>query len=400
MTIDTEIRSFFEIPIQHFPDRSARWLLQDKENVQGLLEIVASEFVHRIDFSRLSFLNRSFIAGNLREQEADILFSVPFQGGSESDELLIYILIEHQSTVDVAMGFRLLSYMMQIWEAQRHEWDSSGLPKSQWRLRPILPIVFYSGDRRWNTPLTLDAIMDIPDVLSQFVPKFDVLFLNVKETDTADLTKTDHPFGWLLTVLQQESSNKELIMDALVKAVSHLNTLGSAQSEQRYRAIRYLLLLILHRRPVEEHQDLIKLVDQHTHEMEVEAMAKSMADVLIEQGKAEGIEQGKAEGIEQGKAEGIEQGKAEGIEQGKVEGIEQGKVEGIEQGKVEGIEQGETRAKQAAVLKLIQFRFDDIPESITNQIVSIQDLSRLDSLFEEVWDADLLDEIDFRNRNN
>ncbi len=234
--------------------------------------------------------------------------------------------------------------------------------------------------------------MDIPDVLSQFVPKFDVLFLNVKETDTADLTKTDHPFGWLLTVLQQENSNKELIMDALVKAVSHLNTLGSAQSEQRYRAIRYLLLLILHRRPVKEHQDLIKLVDQYTHEMEVEAMAKSMADVLIEQGKAEGIEQGKVEGIEQGKAEGIEQGKAEGIEQGKVEGIEQGKVEGIEQ--------GEIRAKQAAVLKLIQFRFDDIPESITNQIVSIQDLSRLDSLFEEVWDADSLDEIDFRNRNN
>ena len=153
-------------------------------------------------------------------------------------------------------------------------------------------------------------------------------------------------------------------MDALVKAVSHLNTLGSAQSEQRYRAIRYLLLLILHRRPVEEHQDLIKLVDQHIHEMEVEAMAKSMADVLIEQGKAEGIEQGKAEG------------------------------------KAEGIEQGETRAKQAAVLKLIQFRFDDIPESITNQIVSIQDLSRLDSLFEEVWDADSLDEVDFRNRNN
>ena len=121
---------------------------------------------------------------------------------------------------------------------------------------------------------------------------------------------------------------------------------------QRYRAIRYLLLLILHRRPVEEHQDLIKLVDQHTHEMEVEAMAKSMADVLIEQGK------------------------------------------------VEGIEQGETRAKQAAVLKLIQFRFDDIPESITNQVVSIQDLSHLDALFEEVWDADSLDEIDFRNLDN
>ena len=66
MTEDTEIRSFFDMPIEHFPDKSARWLLQDKENVQGLLEIIGSELVHLIDFSRLSLLNRSFIADNLR----------------------------------------------------------------------------------------------------------------------------------------------------------------------------------------------------------------------------------------------------------------------------------------------------------------------------------------------
>ena len=36
-------------------------------------------------------------------------------------------------------------------------------------------------------------------------------------------------------------------------------------------------------------------------------MAQSMAEALIEQGKAQGIEQGKAQGIEQGKAQGIEQ---------------------------------------------------------------------------------------------
>ena len=56
--------------------------------------------------------------------------------------------------------------------------------------------------------------------------------------------------------------------------MSHLNTLDPEQSEQR--AINYLLLLILHRRPAEEHQELIKLVDRHIHEMEVET---TMADV-------------------------------------------------------------------------------------------------------------------------
>ena len=106
-------------------------------------------------------------------------------------------------------------------------------------------------------------------------------------------------------------------------------------------------------------------------------MAKSMADVLREQGIEQGIEQGKAEGIEQG--------------------IEQGKAEGIEQGKAKGIEQGKTRAKQEAVIKLLQFRFNDIPKMVTDQVTSIQDLSRLDLLFEEVWEADTLDEINLQN---
>ena len=80
MAQQTEEHNFFDIPIEHFPDRSARWLLQDKENVRGLLEILAGELVERIDFTQLTQLNRSFISDTLREQESDIVFSVPFQG--------------------------------------------------------------------------------------------------------------------------------------------------------------------------------------------------------------------------------------------------------------------------------------------------------------------------------
>ena len=58
MLEDKDIRSFFDISITHFPDRSARWLLQYIEYVQGLLEIVAPrELVENIDFSQLTQLN-------------------------------------------------------------------------------------------------------------------------------------------------------------------------------------------------------------------------------------------------------------------------------------------------------------------------------------------------------
>ena len=70
MLEDTDIRSFFDIPITHFPDRSTRWLLQYIEFVQGLLEIVVPRaFLDHIEFSQLTQLNRSLIVDTLREQE-------------------------------------------------------------------------------------------------------------------------------------------------------------------------------------------------------------------------------------------------------------------------------------------------------------------------------------------
>ena len=78
--------------------------------------------------------------------------------------------------------------------------------------------------------------MDSSDLLFRFVPKFDTLFLSVK-TDGLTLTKTDHPLGWLLTVLQKEHASVEVISDALIEAMSHLNTLDEASAQQRRRAI-------------------------------------------------------------------------------------------------------------------------------------------------------------------
>lgn len=346
-TKQTELLTFFDFPIEQFADRSIRWLLEDKENIRGLLEIVAEHLITHLDFSQLVHINRSFIPDNLREQESDLVYSVPFRSESKTDELLIYILIEHQSTVDTSMGFRLLFYMTQIWDFQRREWTSNNVPKSQWRFRPIIPIVFYTGEQQWQTPLSLSALMDLPDTLSEFVPKFNTLFLSVKSADTATLTKTDHPFGWLLTVLQKEHASKEEIRTALMEAVTHIDTLDEEETQQWKRAIFYLYLLILHRRPTEEHDELKMLVHQQIQETarreEGEAMAQTMAEYLMEQGER----------------------------------------------------RGETQAKRESVLKLLRLRFDIAPETVINKIAAIRSLSRLDTLFERVATAKTLDDIDW-----
>ena len=366
-TLTQEIRDLFKHPISHFADRNARWLFKEKENVRGLVEIVASELVDYLDFEKLVELNRSFITGTLRELESDIVFSVPFKTGEDTEELLIYILLEHQSTVDPLMAFRLLFYMCQIWDEQRRDLESAKVPRSEWWLRPILPIVYYTGSQKWHTPLSLTTSMEMPTILERFVPSFETLFLGVKDTDTADLTKTDHPLGWLLTVLQQEHADKNVMLDALQRALSHIQQLEPIDAAQYRNAILYLCHLIFFRRPENERHDLLELVNTYTHNEEVRNMVLTSAEVLIEQGK--------------------------------VEGIEQGKVEGIEQGKVEGKVEGEIRAKQDSILTLLRLQFPDVSDAVViKQITEINDLSRLDTLFEQVYNAATLDDVDLETQ--
>ena len=75
-------------------------------------------------------------------------------------------------------------------------------------------------------------------------------------------------------------------------------------------------------------------------------------------------------------------------------GIEQGMAQGIEQGMAQGIEQGETRAKQAALLKLLQHKFQSIPQTMITQIQTIQDPDQLDAIFEKSLTAETLEDID------
>ncbi len=342
MAQETEIQNIFDnAPIHHFPDRSIQWLFEDKENVNGLLEIVACEHVGQLDFNQLTPHKRDAISNTLQEQQADLVFSVPFHSDSESGEQIVYILIEHQSTVDTIMGFRILSYMTQIWNAQRREWRTNGVPKSQQRFYPIIPIILYTGEQKWNLPVDLKTEMLIQNKFSEHVPTFEILFLNVKEAEKSILTATDHLIGWLLFVLQMEKADKDTFSSALLETIPHINVLSKEQRQLRERSIIYLLALILHRRPKDEHEELIVLLKQHIHETDIEPWVYSMAKNLIEQ--------------------------------------------------------GQIQTKQEDIIKVLESRFESVPESVANEIKSIQNLSTLDTLFDKALAVKTLDKLDLRS---
>ena len=237
------------------------------------------------------------------------------------------------------MGFRLLSYMVQIWEAQRREWETEKLPENERRLQPILPILFYTGDSPWTVPVSLTAIMDVPEILERFVPNFDTLFLGVKETEAEALTRFGHPLGWLLRVLQKEHADETEISEALADAMSHIASVDKDFAPQVAEALRYFVQLIFHRRSLDERDALVDIIRQHIQDdKELETMAQTTAEFLREQGKAEG--------------------------------------------------------KQDAVIKLLELQFQHVPETLSREIRNINNLTLLDTLLEQAITAQSLEEID------
>ena len=160
-----------------------------------------------------------------------------------------------------------------------------------------------------------------------------------------------------MQVIQKENAKKEELVEAIELAVRYFDNLPEEQQNQWAKLMYYLVLLIRHRRGLDEQDELISVVKesiyQHKRREEVEKMGKTAAEELIEQGVEQGIEQG------------IEQGKRQGIIQ----------------------------SKQEDLLELMQVKFDFVPGQIEDKIKTIQDMDELTALFRRGLTARSIDEI-------
>jgi len=134
--------------------------------------VINKDIADRIDYQHIERIERTFIESDFRKREADILFKANFQDDKDDvkKEVIIYMLIEHQSSIDPIMPFRILYYMTQIWESQRREWESQKIPLKNWRFHPILPVIFYTGKESWNASLEMKNLIDLPTILDDFIP--------------------------------------------------------------------------------------------------------------------------------------------------------------------------------------------------------------------------------------
>lgn len=95
--------------------------------------------------------------------------------------------IEHQSSVDYLMPFRLLTYMVQFW---RYLTEKAGKKKArlkEYTLPPVLPIVFYQGERRWTAPTRFTEKVENARDFAGLIPEFEYLLISLRDKTSEEI---------------------------------------------------------------------------------------------------------------------------------------------------------------------------------------------------------------------
>src|ERR1700735_5288170 len=122
-------------------------------------EFVPEAMAAGLHFDRMERINAKAhaeaLGGESHRREGDVIWRLPIEGGLD---LYLYLLLEFQSRIDWWMAVRTQIYEGLLWQQIIAEKKL----KPGDRLPPVLMIVLYNGETRWNAPEDTAALIALP----------------------------------------------------------------------------------------------------------------------------------------------------------------------------------------------------------------------------------------------
>lgn len=265
-------------------DATFRQFLTQPEVARDFMELhLPAELRAICDLNTLKLESGSFVEDNLRQYFSDVLYSLKTTAG---DDGYVHVLIEHQSTPDRHMAFRLIRYAVAA--MQRH------LEEGHKKLPLVIPMLFYTGKRspypystRW-----LDEFAN-PELAGKL---YSAAFPLVDVTVIPDDEIAGHRSMAALTLLQKHIHHRDLA--ELVDRLAPILLAGYLSSSQVVSLVHYIV--------------------QAGETSDAEAFVRQLAQRVPQHGDtlmtiAQQLEQ---KGIEKGIEKGIQLGRQEGHSEG------------------------------------------------------------------------------------
>ncbi len=264
------------------------------EHAGGELQAVLPDaLVQALDWSTLERRPGSFVDPELAERHTDLLFSIRARAGAD---LLVYVLLEHQSRSDPLMPYRLLVYKVRIWESWRQADEGQRLPA-------IVPVVLYHGKQPWSAPQSLEPLVGVPpgleEALSAHIPtsRYIVDDLSAIPDEALRARAVMTALGKMAVVCFTRVRAQEDPVEVLGDWVDVIHEVLRAPTgfEALVQVMRYMMLVNERAEP-----DVLQSFLEREVGPEAKEAVVTPGQRLIEQGVQQGLQQG----LQQGELEG------------------------------------------------------------------------------------------------
>lgn len=226
----------------------------------------------------LQLASGSFLEENLRPYYSDILYSLKTTRG----EGYIHVLIEHQSSPDKHMAFRLMRYA--IAAMQRH------LDAGHDTLPLVIPILFYQG-RRSPYPWAMNWLEDFTDPqLACQIYSHDFTLVDITTIPDDDIMQ--HRSMAALTLIQKHIRQRDLAQ--LLDKLASLLIMEHIDRQQVVALVNYMLQTSETQNATVFLRKLAQRVPRHGDELMT--MAEQLENIGLMKGIEKGIRQGKQAG--------------------------------------------------------------------------------------------------------
>lgn len=266
--------------IVHAHDRSFKQAMTNKNAAKEFFQSsLSKELAEKINWDVFELQSGSHVDRRHKELIVDVLYRTEIEGHST----YLYLLVNHQSTVDKFMPFWTIQYTCNI--IDKHLEIHSTIPL-------VIPLVVYHGIQPWNCSTNINDLVDADKILvdKYFLKPFQLIDLN-KITDE-ELQKQPWWGALALTLKHIYARNMtpylQFILD-LLKLVQELEN-GKKYAEG-------IIFYIFNRGEIDKEDFLEKIQAQLSPEIGEDVMT------VAEQLKKEGIQQGIQQGIQKAQME-------------------------------------------------------------------------------------------------
>lgn len=273
-----------------------RVLTKKKHFIHMMRKYIDASLGERILEEDLELVDKEFIPKDFKEREADIIYKAKLR----DKEVIFYVLLELQSSVDYTMPFRLLMYMTELEKRIFGLEDIHTRSQKGFKLPPIVPIILYNGISNWNVARSFSEYTEAAWISDTYTIDFKYFFLDLKEKAKELLTSTNTLIDNIF-ILDQARSTEELKMGIEV-VVRRLKALNEDEQIDLVDWVRDVLMKkAKDKKLVEEACEIMKKGDALNMTYAIERIFDEENTKFLKKGIEQGIEEGIEQGVEQEK---------------------------------------------------------------------------------------------------